>query len=132
MSTSANTNYISIYTRKQAIEDGVLVDLSAQYPEVVKAAGLRWNLALTHTAYAQTIDAQDRAWRSKRDRAWDVAYMLVDAIRRCRDRDARVLVYSIDVYDSYLELSLPVFLKAVFGPDDDGNPCITVMLPEED
>jgi hypothetical protein len=25
-----------------------------------------------------------------------------------------------------------VRLKAICGPDDDGSPCITVMLPEED
>ena len=25
-----------------------------------------------------------------------------------------------------------VRLKAVSGPDDDGEPCITVMLPDED
>jgi hypothetical protein len=27
---------------------------------------------------------------------------------------------------------LLVDLKAVFGPDDDGSPCITIMLPDED
>jgi hypothetical protein len=25
-----------------------------------------------------------------------------------------------------------VTLKAVAGPDDDGQPCLTLMLPEED
>jgi hypothetical protein len=25
-----------------------------------------------------------------------------------------------------------VHLKAVCGPDDDGSPCLTIMLPEED
>jgi hypothetical protein len=26
----------------------------------------------------------------------------------------------------------PVRLKAVCGPGDDGSPCLTVMLPDED
>ena len=25
-----------------------------------------------------------------------------------------------------------VTLKSVAGPDDDGNPCVTIMLPDED
>lgn len=34
--------------------------------------------------------------------------------------------------DNADEIPPLVALKAVCGPNDDGSPCITVMLPEED
>ena len=47
---------IASYSRRQAIEDGVLVDLTQ--PETVRAvreAGFKWPVAMTATAFAATI-----------------------------------------------------------------------------
>jgi hypothetical protein len=57
--------------------------------------------------------------------------MLHVAIRRARDRSE--LRYRLHVRNDNREGDPPlVELKAVCGPDDDGRPCVTVMLPEED
>jgi hypothetical protein len=44
-----------------------------------------------------------------------------------------VLAIALNIRDVNRErITSLVRLKAVAGPDDDGAPCITVMLPEED
>ena len=45
----------------------------------------------------------------------------------------RVLAFALHVRNDNRERSPPlVRLKAVAGPDDQGEPCLTVMLPDED
>jgi hypothetical protein len=54
--------------------------------------------------------------------------MLSLACRRAAGSELRYVVYVRN--DD--RRARPVRLKAVCGPGDDGAPCLTVMLPEED
>ena len=123
-----NADLIHRYTRAQAIEDGVLIDVSA----VAREAGLRYPVALTCGAWARCVavppgvECQDEAGR-----LWDVLFLLRLAIGRS-DGGPEVR-FGVHVRDDNREGTPPlVRLKALCGPGDDGEPVITVMLPEED
>lgn len=122
-----DADIIYAYTRKEAIEDGTLIDVT----ETAREAGLRWPLALTSAAWneyvrvPQGVNGQDEAGR-----LWDILTMLIVAIRR-ETHKGRVLVFHVMVRNEP-NRSCVVALKAVSGPDDEGNPCLTVMLPDED
>jgi hypothetical protein len=119
---------IHVYTRAQAIEDGVLVDVS----ETAWEARIKWPVALTRAVWCEYVkvpegvEGQDEAGR-----LWDVLFMLVEALcgSLCGPRDT--IHYQLSVRNDNRAPKL-VTLKAVCGPDDDGSPCITVMLPDED
>jgi hypothetical protein len=64
-------------------------------------------------------------------RLWDVLYMLRCAIGRS-DGGAEVR-FTVHVRNDNREGMPPlVRLKALCGPGDQGEPVVTVMLPEED
>jgi hypothetical protein len=120
-----NAEVIHRYTRAQALADGVLVDVSA----VAREAGIKYPTALTRAVFDRyvtvppKVECQDEAGR-----LWDVVYMLSLA---CRRVDGPILLYTVYVRNDNRR-PRPVRLKAVCGPDDDGSPCLTVMLPDED
>jgi hypothetical protein len=65
-------------------------------------------------------------------RLWDVLTMLRLAVRGQSDGAAEVR-FGVHVRNDNRDLTSPlVRLKAVCGPGDQGEPEITVMLPEED
>jgi hypothetical protein len=62
-------------------------------------------------------------------RLWDVLYLLALAARRSA---GAVVRFSVHVRDDNRAGTPPlVRLKAVSGPGDDGEPVITVMMPDE-
>jgi hypothetical protein len=117
------------YSRAQALADQVLVDIS----DVARDAGIRYPIAVTATAWALAVDLTDAARAAGCDRVgrtWDVCWMLrwamANAAPHVDDLQFRVLV----VRDQ-IEPTL-VTLRAICGPGDDGEPVITVCIPEED
>jgi hypothetical protein len=129
---------IHSYTRAQAIEDGVLVDVS----ETAREAGFKWPVAVTRVVWDGYITPDDRSRKfgqSERGRLWDVLWMLYCAIKNQRYRDnfqssisdKRCLHYSLYFIMKEKQRRL-VTLKSVSGPGDNGEPVITIMLPEED
>jgi len=141
---------ISRYTRREAIEDGVLVQLSGPdyegdewIPEMCQEAGFRYPIAMTTTAFAKCvvpIDGEGEQLAPCQDakgRLWDVLWMLKLAIRQSLEPGS-VLRFSLRVVpnvpvdsDNHPRAKL-TFLKCVCGPDDEGHCCLTIMLPEED
>jgi hypothetical protein len=122
-----NADLIHRYSRADAIRDGVLIDVSA----VADEAGIRYPVALTCAAWERCVtippgvECQDEAGR-----LWDVVWLLACAMRRATAREVR---FGVHVCNDNRDGTLPlVQLKAVCGPGDQGEPCITVMLPEED
>ena len=118
---------IHTYSRAEALEDGVLVDAGAMAQE----AGLRWPVALTRAvwgAYVEVppgVQAQDETGR-----LWDILWMASCAIRAAR-KGGRELRYTVLVrHDN--RRPTPVRLKLLSGPGDDGEPVLTILLPEED
>ncbi len=115
------------YSRAQAIEDGVLVDVS----ETAREAGFKFPVALTAAAWAEAVTVpkgvrgQDEAGR-----LWDVLSMLLFAIKASRGGSS-TLPFRLYVRNTNRGPKL-VALKSVCGPGDDAAPVITIMLPEED
>jgi len=71
---------IYAYTRAQAIEDGVLVDVS----ETAREAGFRWPVALTAEVWGliENIPPRFEGIQDVEGRLWDVLWMAKMATRR--------------------------------------------------
>ncbi len=85
-------NVISTYTRAQAIEDGVLVDVGSMAQE----AGFKWPVALTADVWADCVawtegDSRQQVYQDESGRLWDVLYMASHAIRSSKDSGDRLL-----------------------------------------
>lgn len=120
---------IHTYTRAEAIADGVLIDVTG----TAKQTGFRIPVAVTAAVWAEYVAVpQGVEDQDERGRLWDVLWMLYVAIRSNRDSGAN-LHYRLHVRNDNRAGEPPlVELKAVCGPADDGSPCVTVMLPDED
>lgn len=117
---------IYAYTRNQAIADGVLIDVS----EMAKEAGFVWPVAVTAAVHAEYVavpsgvTGQDEAGR-----LWDILTMLRFAIRRCQSQKDGLL-FTLLVNNG--KGARKVTLKSLRGYEDDGTPCLTILLPDED
>jgi len=111
---------------------------------MVAEAGFRYPVAMTATAfcrYVSPLEGDDEKLAPCQDikgRLWDVLWMLKLAIRH--GLGGEIVRFCLRVVPNvpagYSKLNPPkpklVHLKCVCGPDDDGSPCLTIMLPEED
>jgi len=120
---------IHSYSRAQAIEDGLLIDVS----ETAREAGFRFPVAVTREAWERYIvpSEEDRKrWgQDTNGRLWDTLWMLRHAIKSARAGQQEILFKVYFTMRGRQELAT---LKAVAGPGDNFEPVITVMLPEED
>jgi hypothetical protein len=138
---------ISSYSRAQAIDDGVLVDLmQGELASLVREAGFKFPIAMTTAAFelavwpiAEEDGSYDRLrgaankWLESKcqdtnGRLWDVLWMLKLAARN----GGEVVHYKLSVMNWQTKRRNNIVLKAVIGPGDDGAPVITIMLPNED
>ena len=119
---------IHTYTRKQALADGVQVDVT----KTAKEAGISFPVFLTRTVFDAYVAVPDGVQcQDEAGRLWDVVWMLRFAILRSRGGD-RVPV-ALYVRNDNTRAKL-VKLLATCGPldIDDPQPAITVMMPDED
>ena len=129
----AEFEVISTYSRAQAIDDGFLVDVS-ETPEA-KEAGFKIPIAMTRTVWDQYVEVPEGVTHQDlKGRLWDVLYMLRWAIgHRLEGTNPRELLYKLHVQNDNRDRTPPlVTLKAVVSGGDDGEPVMTIMLPEED
>jgi hypothetical protein len=99
---------------------------------VAREAGIRDPVALTSAAWARSITVPPGVeCQEEADRLWDVVGMLRLAIGRS-DGGPEVRIGAHVRNDNTERMPPLVRLKATCGPDDDGSPCITVMMPDED
>jgi len=129
-----NAPVIFSYSRAQAIEDGVLVELD---PATVREAGFKFPIAMTSAAFSQVVwpidDEKSAAWLTKhgqdfQGRLWDVLSVLRFAVRR----GGAQLTMIVKVLNHRTKCRQNVTLKSVCGPGDNLEPVITIMLPDED
>ena len=116
------------YTRAQAIEDGVLVDVS----EMAREAGIKFPVAVTEAVWhiyilPDEILKRDH-FQSMEGRLWDTLWMFRCYARNMKDR----LLYFPVIFEMGQDEPWTVKLKAVCGPGDAGEPVITIMLRNED
>ena len=117
------------YTRKQAIEDRVLIDLT----EWASETGFRVPVACTHAVWADHIEPPSgthEMGQSERGRAHDVLWMMYLAIKRLPPGQNE-LKFEVIFLNKELDHET-VTLKTVCGPGDEGEPVITIMSPHED
>ncbi len=114
------------YTRAQAIEDGFLADVT----EMAKEAGFRYPLALTSAVYSHYVEVPEGVTGQDIDgRLWDILFMCGHRARGSKGEST--FLFELYVRNSNRKTER-VTLKAVCSGDDDGSPCITVMMPNED
>ena len=135
---------ISSYSHAQAIEDGVLVDVSG----LAREAGIKFPVAVSQGVFGVLAPWQGvgddlskpapgqplyGSGQSFDGRAWDMLAILLYEIRRGQGGQR------VDFAPLFLmghkwtqDRPMPVKMYALCGPGDDGAPVITVMLPGED
>jgi len=119
------------YSRSQAIADGFLVDVS-EMPEA-KEVGFKFPVAMTRTVWNQCVEIPEGViGQDIAGRLLDVLYMLRIAIQRTGPGSDIVFIKLHVRNDNREETPPLVSLKAICGPGDEGEPVITIMLPEED
>ncbi len=118
---------ISVYTRQDAINDGVLVDVT----ETAKKMGFRYPVAVTNTVWGiiENTPPSKQGIEDVEGRLWDVLWMSKVAIRTSRAEDTSMIPF--DVYLSSGRKKKFTF-KLVCGPGDYAEPVLTIMLPDED
>lgn len=121
------------YTRKQAIEDGHLIDVS----ELAIEAGFRVPVAVTRAAWADCVewgeaDSRRQTYQDEAGRLWDVLWMAMNAARR--GTGAQKLIFQLYRVPRGGRGVRPRLVKLVLhiGPGDNSDPVITILLPRED
>jgi hypothetical protein len=119
------TDVIHHYTRAEAIRDGLLVDVTA----IAKEAGIRYPTALTRAVWDAFVRIPEGViGQEEQGRLWDVVWLLRHAAKSSR---GDIIFFYLHVRNDNHRATRHQ-LKAICGPDDDGRPCITVLLPTED
>ncbi len=123
---------VSTYTRKQAIKDGVLIDIT----DTAKEIGFISSVAVTSTVWhGYIVPAKELEYfgQSVKGRVWDVISRLYFQIQCSEATD---VIYFKTVFMMPEERQIykheNVELKAVVSAGDNGEPVLTIMLPEED
>jgi hypothetical protein len=116
------------YSRKQAIADGVLVDVSI----MAREAGIKYPTAVTCRVWDELVVPDEdsrKEGQSEPGRMWDVLWMLRMTIQTGESgNEVRFPVTFVAAGNR----RTTVTLKSICGPDDDLSPCITVMFEDED
>ncbi len=121
------------YSRAEALEDGVLVDVTAEASET----GFRIPVALTAEAWADCVawdptDSDRQTYQDERGRLHDVLWMAQLAARQARrGRETLFSLYRVPRGGRGIKPRL-MTLKLTIGPGDVGEPVVTIMLPSED
>lgn len=123
---------ISTYTRAQALDDGVLVDVS----ELAKEAGFLFPVALTRAAWGDCVewceaDSKRQTYQDEQGRLWDVLWMASVAARRNGGSELRFQLYRVPRGGRGVRPRL-VVLQMHCGPGDEGEPIITISMVGED
>jgi hypothetical protein len=122
---------IYAYTRAQALEDGVLVEVS----ELAKEAGFRFPVAMTRGAWTDCVEwlEQDQRQMSQDEvaRLRDVLLLASHAARRSSGDQLTFTIHRVprDGCSTHPE---QVTLQMLIGPGDHGEPVMTILLLGED
>lgn len=123
-------NYLHKYTRAQAIDDGVLVDIT----NYSKDLGFKYPVAVTE-AVRNLLNPSDELKAEGQDiigRTWDMLFILKFYIHKLTDQKTDRLDFSPLFVMEKGKRAEPVALWAHVGPGDNFEPVITVMMQGED
>lgn len=130
-----DAKFVFTYTRTQAIDDGLLVDIDS---ETAKEAGFKVPVALTSAAWGECVawsradTEQTGVPQDETGRLWDVLWMGSNAARLHRNSNSNRCAFSVLRVPRGQRRARSCALVLHIGPGDSGEPVITVMLPNED
>jgi hypothetical protein len=117
------------YTRKQAVADGVQVEVTA----TAKEAGIKFPVFITrgvfdaYVAVPPNVTGQDEGGR-----LWDIVWMLRFAVQRSRPGNDRIPVALYVRNDNRAAKLIKLIATCGALDIDDPQPAITILLPDED
>jgi len=121
-----NMEYISSYSRAQAIDDGVLIDVS----ETAREAGFVFPVAVTQGVWQTWIDPHGLEFQDEQGRLWDILTMLRFTIKRSiPGLDTISFTVRMVVAPKRPPELVPLWSKC--GPGDNREPVLTIMLEDE-
>ncbi len=126
--------HLFAYTRAQAIEDGLLVDVS----DTAREAGFNIPVAVTRAVWNRLIALPDgyQGFQDERGRLWDVVSMARHYALRASDRDRVTMCVLVrDIRQDLHDSNRPPrkhFPVVAIGAGDEGQPAITIIFPEDD
>lgn len=120
---------IHVYTRAQAIADGVLVDVTT----LAKEAGFVWPVALTAAAHEDCVRWTGDTMQDETGRLWDVLFVGAWAIKAAKEGGSRLAyeIHRVPNNGNRWATAKPVELVLVVGPGDTPEPVITIKLASE-
>ena len=124
----AGAEVVSVYTRAQALEDGVLVDVTGWSQE----AGFTIPVAVTTGVWGILKPSKELEAEGEDEvgRAWDMFTILRHAIRGVSGGDEVHFAPLFTLKAGERPQGVEMYAKC--GPGDRGEPVITVMLRGED
>jgi hypothetical protein len=121
---------IYCYSRAQAIDDGVLVDVT----EIAHQVGFRYPVAITVALDDRLQPSRHDAGQDYDARLWDVLWVAALNVRlNDRGTDTVRFTASQQETDPKTGQLQPTDLRlmAVCGPGDEGEPVITIGFPQD-
>jgi len=131
VTATAEAFVVSRYTRAEAIDDGLLVDLMQGDLEAVVRGSFRFPMACTSAVFLSCIALTPAAEKAGCDivgRLSDILWMARNSVSH---RSGSVSLFQAYVVRDRRRPTLTT-LKMVVGPGDDGEPVLTLMFPDED
>lgn len=109
---------IYTFTRKQAHDDGVLIDVSS----LDGASIYKYPVSITTALHETLIKGAGKNPETYAARVWDVCFMSTQA---SSEEDGPDVFFKVIVGSRTLDL------WGNCGPSDDGSPCMTFGFPED-
>ncbi len=107
------------YTAEQAIEDGILVDVSS----MAKEAGFTWPVRITRGVHDLCTPPKTNKIQSYQGRLWDVLWMAYCKIKMTKDKEEGLVPFKVK-----LGPKLYILWACI---DGTSGPAIHIMLPSE-
>ena len=116
-------NMIFAYTRQDAIDDGVFVDVS----EMAKEAGIKFPVAVTSNLYNTYINPEPMPQgQDEKGRLWDLLWMFTRAAR-----SGKSSFISFQCLFSEEEHPVKIWAVCEATSPTDPSPAINIFLPSE-
>ena len=114
---------IYTYTRADAIADGVIIDLSKEFPVCKRV--YKFPVCCTQSVWS-IINSTPSEW---------VVGEVIAVIVASNQNKTKIIDETSHLFEVRIENSAPSdrhTMKIICHGDDNGNPCLTIMLPNED
>jgi len=123
---------ISVYSRADALRDGVLI---AADPDTCREAGILWPVAVTDHlwSYIDPGNLEEMPGQSVSGRRWDLLWIFATTAKMSRGESRIKFRVSFQMKTGRTRPRIEtIMIIGVCGPGDEGEPVITLMLPEDD